>query len=78
MRRIFSFKRFFQKYPYTLPYSTLPRTAIRPLTNIALTDPDNVDKSGNVFLIRLLHGLYEDCGGGLDESAVSALEKYAL
>jgi hypothetical protein len=39
------------------------------------SDPANTDKSGNVFLIRLLHGLYEDCGGGLAESAVSALEK---
>jgi hypothetical protein len=38
-------------------------------------DPDNIDKTGNVFLLRLLHGLYEDCDGGVVEQAISSMER---
>lgn len=51
----------------------------RPAMSILMTnisrDPDKVDGSGNVFLLRLLHSLYEDCDGGVVEEIASTLEK---
>ena len=51
----------------------------RPAMSILMTnisrDPDKVDGSGNVFLLRLLHSLYEDCDGGVVEEIASTMEK---
>ncbi len=33
-----------------------------------ITDPLTVDKSGSVFLLRFIHGMYEECDGGLMQS----------
>jgi hypothetical protein len=50
----------------------------RPAMSILMTnisrDPDKVDESGNVFLLRLLHSLYEDCDGGVVEEIASTME----
>lgn len=51
----------------------------RPAMSILMTnisrDPDKVDNSGNVFLLRLLHSLYEDVDGGVVEEIASTLER---
>ena len=51
----------------------------RPAMSILITnisrDPDKVDDSGNIFLLRLLHSLYEDCDGGVVEEIASTLER---
>eukprot|EP00604_Paraphysomonas_vestita_P000081 CAMPEP_0174824534 /NCGR_PEP_ID=MMETSP1107-20130205/35260_1 /TAXON_ID=36770 /ORGANISM="Paraphysomonas vestita, Strain GFlagA" /LENGTH=343 /DNA_ID=CAMNT_0016052339 /DNA_START=378 /DNA_END=1405 /DNA_ORIENTATION=+ len=51
------------------------RPAMSILMSQLTRDPDNVDKTGNVFILRLLHGLYEDCNGGVVEQAISSLDK---
>jgi hypothetical protein len=51
------------------------RPAMSVLMAQLTRDPDNIDKTGNVFLLRLLHGLYEDCDGGVNEQAISSLER---
>ena len=51
------------------------RPAMGMLMTTISRDPDKVDGSGNVFLLRFLHSLYEDCDGGVIEEIASTLEK---
>lgn len=51
------------------------RPAMSVLMSNLSKDRDKVDSSGNSFLLRLLHSVYEDCDGGVVEEIVSTLEK---